>query len=446
MTTQTISITGMTCRACEVTIEKRLKSIAGVTSVKASTAKGQAVITSSAPIPHDQLRAILKKAGYALGVEKRLWLSKDRVVWRDVLLAVVGVGALVGVAYALGGARFLSSLTSSLDGKSLWFIALIGVTASLSTCMAVVGGLVTSLSATYAANHPNASAAQLLIPNAWFNLGRVVGFALLGALIGLVGKAISLSGPGLAIAMIVVGVVMFILGIKLTEVSPRLGAKTFALPPSWTSWMHSPRGGYRASVTTGLGALSFFLPCGFTQAVQVFAISTGDPVRAGLVMGVFALGTTPGLMALGAISSLSGSAITKHAMRVIGVVVLAFSLVNIVGGLRSLGLFPGDGGIPGTTSTPVEVVEGIQHVSTEAKGEYSPKTQTIKAGVPVEWTITATTLTCANWINATSLGISDTILVNYGGAPSVVTFTVDKPGTYTYTCGMGMYRGSFVAL
>ena len=446
MTTQTIPITGMTCRACEVTIEKRLKSISGVTSVKASTAKGQAVITSSAPIPHDQLRAILKKAGYALGVEQRPWITKDRVVWRDVLLAVVGVGAIVALGYALGGATFLSSLTSSLDGKSLWFIALIGVTASLSTCMAVVGGLVTSLSATYAANHPNASAAQLLIPNAWFNLGRVVGFTLLGALIGLVGQAISLSGAGLAIAMILVGVVMFILGIKLTEISPQLGSKTLSLPTSLTSWMHSPLGGYRTSVTAGLGALSFFLPCGFTQAVQIFAISTGDPIRAGLVMGIFALGTTPGLMALGAISSLSGSAITKHAMRVIGVVVLAFSLVNIVGGLRSLGLFPGDGGTPGETSTPVAVVDGIQHISTDAKGGYFPKTQTIQVGVPVEWTITATTLSCANWINARTLGISDTILVNYGGDPSVVTFTVNEPGTYTYTCGMGMYRGQFIAL
>ncbi|MEI7901937.1 MAG: sulfite exporter TauE/SafE family protein [bacterium] len=33
-----------------------------------------------------------------------------------------------------------------------------------------------------------------------------------------------------------------------------------------------------------LGAASFFLPCGFTQAVQIYALSTGNPLTAGMIM------------------------------------------------------------------------------------------------------------------------------------------------------------------
>jgi len=46
------------------------------------------------------------------------------------------------------------------------------------------------------------------------------------------------------------------------------------------------------------GALTFFLPCGFTFAMQVYAISTGNFIQGALVMGIFALGTLPGLLSI----------------------------------------------------------------------------------------------------------------------------------------------------
>ena len=58
-------------------------------------------------------------------------------------------------------------------------------------------------------------------------------------------------------------------------------------------------GSYSDIRTALVGAATFFLPCGFTQAVQIYAISTANPLTAGLVMATFAVGTTPGLLALG---------------------------------------------------------------------------------------------------------------------------------------------------
>ncbi|NCP77121.1 sulfite exporter TauE/SafE family protein [bacterium] len=43
----------------------------------------------------------------------------------------------------------------------------------------------------------------------------------------------------------------------------------------------------------GSGALTFFLPCGFTLAMQAYAITTGSFITGALTMMAFALGTAP---------------------------------------------------------------------------------------------------------------------------------------------------------
>ena len=127
-------------------------------------------------------------------------------------------------------------------GGNLAFVVLLGVAASLSTCMALVGGIVMGLSARHAALHPNATPAQRLRPQLMFNVGRVVGFAALGAVVGAVGGALALSGKVLGIATLVVALVMGFLGLKLTGVSPRLTASSITLPAGLTSWMHGSGG------------------------------------------------------------------------------------------------------------------------------------------------------------------------------------------------------------
>lgn len=51
-----------------------------------------------------------------------------------------------------------------------------------------------------------------------------------------------------------------------------------------------------------LGVLTFVLPCGFTQSMQLYALGLGNPIKSGLTMLTFALGTLPILAAVSAIS------------------------------------------------------------------------------------------------------------------------------------------------
>jgi sulfite exporter TauE/SafE len=419
--------------------------------VNVSVKKAQAVVVSDGPLDMAQVAAAVGKAGYSLGADDRVWVSRDRQVWRDVLTAVA-IAAVVAIAWqAFGLAGVSDGISRTATSGNLLFIALLGVAASLSTCMALVGGLVMALSARFAEAHPNAGRAQRVRPQAMFNLGRIVGFTVLGAVLGVFGQAVQLSGPLVGVLMVAVAVVMGLLGLKLTGVSPRLAGANLTLPPALTRWMFRDQSGerrYRDWHGVALGALSFFLPCGFTQAVQVYALSTGDPWQAGLVMGLFALGTTPGLMGVGVLSSVAKGHAATRVFRYVGVAVVAFAVINLTGALSLLGISPG---VPSVSAAAVSqrtdnVIDdgGFQVARVTVASGYSPRDTVVYAGEPVKWVLEGSGFSCASIIDASSLGVKEYVTAQT--AETTVEFTLPSPGTYRYSCAMGMYQGTFTAI
>src|SRR3989344_4142681 len=89
-----------------------------------------------------------------------------------------------------------------------------------------------------------------------------------------------------------------------------------------------------------MGALTFFLPCGFTITAQTIALLSGNWIQGGLIMGVFALGTAPMLLFIG-LSSVKFSSRphwSKTFSKVAGFLVLFFALFNISNQMNVLGL------------------------------------------------------------------------------------------------------------
>ena len=80
-----------------------------------------------------------------------------------------------------------------------------------------------------------------------------------------------------------------------------------------------------------MGALTFFLPCGFTITAQSLALLSGSVFTGALIMGAFALGTIPVLLFIG-LSSVKFSSkphLTERFSKVAGFLVLFFALYNI---------------------------------------------------------------------------------------------------------------------
>jgi sulfite exporter TauE/SafE/copper chaperone CopZ len=439
----------MTCGACEARVTKLLRSIPGVQDARVSLNRGTATLIAAAPVPTERIDAALDAAGYRVGASALPLISRDRGVWRDVALAAVAMGLLVAGAGALGLDRLTDRMAIGVSPQGLAVVLALGIIASLSTCMALVGGLVLSLAARFARTHPNWPTGRRLRPQAMFNAGRVVGFAALGAALGAVGSAVSVNARVLALLTLAAAAIMGTIGLKLTGVSPRVARASLTLPARWSRWtdrLQASRG-YRDSTALLLGAGSFFLPCGFTQAVQVYAFSTGSPSQASLVMGVFALGTAPGLFGVGALGSLVSGRAAAHIFRATGVAVLTFALVNTIGAARLLvpGLGQPVSSVTASARTDnvtddagVQVLTTVQH-----GGGYEPTVSVVYVGRPVRWEIDSWGTSCASSMNLEAMGLG---LINLDVGLNVVEFTPTEPGTLPYTCGMGMFPASIEAI
>jgi sulfite exporter TauE/SafE/copper chaperone CopZ len=445
-----LAVDGMTCSSCESRVEKALLRLDSVATATASARWGRVEIAWRDDADLEAATAALARAGYQVGPPR--WLTRDRAVWRTLGAAALIVGLLV-VAARQAGWSTLSSGVGDLANGGLAVVLLLGLAAGVSTCMALTGGLVLALSAAHAARlsredqQTSPGALARLRPVLLVNIGRIVGFTILGAALGLVGASTTIPAQVLAVMMIAVAAVMAVLGVRLTELSPRIAGWTVSLPSSWARGLRldSRAGGrYTDLRAAGLGAATFFLPCGFTQAAQIFALSTGSAAYAAAIMGVFALGTAPGLLTLGGLPQLLPARRRAATLRGIGVLVLLFAAVNGAAGLRLIGVDPLDPfprpSLSATTTSNVEVLAGRQVLHTvQVTDGYLPVRTTVYSGTPISWVVESQDpQSCAVALRAPTLGVS----VNLAKGLNTIELPAQPVGRIAFSCSMGMYGGT----
>lgn len=448
MASMTIAVEGMTCRACEVHVTRALERLDGVQRAHVSARRGRAVVHATRVPSWRAIDRALASAGYRRGTPAP-WLTREASVWRDVGLTVLVLATLAALVHVTGAASATDRLATLGSSGSLLLVVLLGVAAGFSTCMALVGGLVLAVASAHAEANPDLPARAVIRPQLAFNVGRVVGFGLLGAALGAAGSVVGLSGTAVGWLTLAAGLVMAVVGLRLTGVAPRLAqALTLALPARAASFLRPGAGSYSDVRTAVLGAGTFLLPCGFTQAVQVYALSTGSPGRAAAVMALFALGTAPGLIGVGTLTGLARGRGGARVFRVAGVAVLAFSAVTVTGAVGVLAPGLGAPALVAEAATEVSdnvTIEGGTQVLrvTQVAGGYEPAHSVVQAGTPVRWEIDSQAASCASAISARDLGLA-TFLLDPG--VNTVDFTPPAPGRYQYSCAMGMYWGSLTVI
>lgn len=89
------------------------------------------------------------------------------------------------------------------------------------------------------------------------------------------------------------------------------------------------------------------------------------------------------------------------------------------------------------TGDNVSIVDGQQIIVITAKGGYSPRVTTAKAGIPTVIRFSTTgTFDCSSYIRIPSMGVAK-ILPSTGTAD--ISITNPQPGLLNGMCGMGMY-------
>ena len=99
------------------------------------------------------------------------------------------------------------------------------------------------------------------------------------------------------------------------------------------------------------------------------------------------------------------------------------------------------GGAAGPAITKSASVQGgVQTVSVDlSKGYYDPSTIQLKAGVPAEITFGRGS-GCLGAVRSQQLGFGEDLT----GGPKTIKLAGLQPGTYKFTCGMGMVSGSII--
>lgn len=435
-----VCIRGMSCRSCELKIEKSWQSLPGVAQVSADAIRGRARIVCHGEAPTRQaLNEAIREHGYELiedAVEKITQPTRPSFLQ---LVLLFGVVLVAGTALSRLGLLQLTGAEASATGFASAFM--IGLVAASSSCLAVAGGLMLSVVARQGAERM--SQRRRLQPVGLFIVGRVVGYAGLGALIGLIGQALTPSPLITGALMVAAALYMLVVGLEMLHLAPAwLRRLTPRMPKVVARRVMDVEGHPHPLAALLLGAGTFFLPCGFTQSLQLAALASGSPVVGATILGGFALGTAPALAALGWASAKFTGRLGMWFFRFSGALVIVLGLWNIQNGLTVAGIPLALPSLARASQPAVARQEGetqVVDISVGARG-YSPNVFVVKKGQPVELRLSGNTAGCLSTLVIPGMRIQ-TQLKRTG--ITRIPFTPSQEGTYSFACGMGMYRGSF---
>ena len=328
MKTYTFHVSGTHCASCQILIEDMLNEQMGIQNthvdLKNEIVSVETELDNSKHALADMLTEKIKHNGYTLSVEKIIQENNNGgVMWHAI---PIGLAFLV-LFFILQKSGILNLGIGGTTTPATSFI--IGLIASVSSCLAIVGGLVLSLSATVSQDNISDKKNFVL-----FHIGRLVSFAILGGVLGLIGNAIGISFTFTAILGITASAVMILLGLNLVGVFAK---NKIALSPAIFNFFRKIEHKTLTPLFIGFG--TFFLPCGFTQSMQVAALSSGSFMSGLLIMFSFALGTAP-MLALLSFGSVS-FAHSKHAplfFKSAGIIVIGLGLFALLAGLAGLGI------------------------------------------------------------------------------------------------------------
>jgi sulfite exporter TauE/SafE/copper chaperone CopZ len=448
--TKKLHIGGMTCVNCQRKIEKKLRNTKGVSSVSVSYDKGTASVSYDSEIVSiKSIEDIIRRLDYEVLDEaaSKLPLGGKIAGFVVVILALYVLIQLFGIQ----GLFASFQLADSTMGYGMLFV--IGLITSLH-CVAMCGGINLSQCIPKAAETIGDRFASLR-PALLYNAGRLVSYTLVGIIVGAIGSAIAFTGMFRGIVQLIAGVFMVIMGISMMGVLPSLRKFVPRMPSFIASKIENAKGRSKSPLYVGL--LNGLMPCGPLQAMQLYALSTGSPLKGAFSMLLFCLGTIPLMFGLGALSSVLSRKFTKKMMTVGAVLVAVMGLTIFTNGWGLSGypmppvLTASIGTVSDTPSetpsdaAPVEAGEGdIQLISSKlASGGYPAIT--VKAGTPVKWVIDAPQGTI-NGCNRQMFIPEYDIEHEFQTGENVIEFVPDSPGVYAYSCWMGMIRSTITVV
>ena len=182
---------------------------------------------------------------------------------------------------------------------------------------------------------PDSSNLSFFTGRILYNLGRVVTYAFLGAVLGLVGSKIALAGFQQVVS-IVIGVVIII-----AVLLPQKYKNFFAQHPVIQKLAHPLKSNIGVLFSKGtfsamflIGILNGFLPCGLVYVALAGAIASGDAISGAAVMILFGLGTVPAMFVASVFGKFINIGIRTKIRKAVPVLTIILGLIFILRGMN----------------------------------------------------------------------------------------------------------------
>ena len=431
---------GMTCVSCEVLVCDELGKLEQIKNVTVCHKKQVANIEySGEKLSLDSVKKSLSKIGYSASESKpsKKQYKASKIQW---FYAALIFFCLYWVYRYFKWIGLLDLFAFDMVNVGYGTAVLLGIVASLSTCLAVIGAVVMSFGLKYKSR--GTAFERNVKPHLLFHAGRIGGFFVLGGILGSIGSVFALSSSATGWITFLVGFLLVWIGLNILDLAPSLASVGLRMPKTTFNYWSRIKESNHAAAPALLGIFSFFLPCGFTQSVQIFAVGSGSFFVGGTTMALFALGTMPVLLSVGIMSSKSQKKDRVVMKKVIGFVILAFAWYTLLSGLTANGIvFKGGQTEEAGSALSSELSDGVQIIRMDVDNRgFTPSTFNLKKDVPVKWIINGKQIYgCTNEVIIPEYNISKKL--TYG--ENVVEFTPTKSGTTSFSCWMGMVRGKF---
>ena len=309
-------------------------------------------------------------------------------------------------------------------------------------CVSMCGGFVVS----YTANNA-LKGHKSFKQHAVYGGAKVISYALIGGLFGLIGGIFAFSVRLRGTVAILAGLFMVFYALSMMGVG---FFRKFQFNPKFLTRATSKvsakaKGPYKAPFVIGLLS-GLFIACGPLQAMYLYAAGTGNVLIGMASLAAFGLGTLPVMLGFGSLATVISHKTTRKILKISAVIVLILGLIMLNRGLTVMGSNFSYDAIKEKIIKPetgnVIMKEGYQEIHMEVnRYGWEPSSFVLKKDVPVKWLINVKELTgCNNEIIVRDYNID----IKLEKGMNVVEFVPDKIGTIRWSCWMGMIPGSFV--
>ncbi|MDD4902177.1 MAG: sulfite exporter TauE/SafE family protein [Patescibacteria group bacterium] len=441
----TFNISGLHCSSCKVLVEAEVGSLPGVKKIIVLFDKGRAGVEyDETKTDLDKIFSKIKELGYtpellditATGKKK---FNKNWIGAGIFVLIFAGGYFLI---QALGGWEIMANLNNEKVGYGLIF--LIGLLASFH-CVGMCGGFVMA----YSTRQLQIKNYKLQISShklhLQYNLGRLISYTVIGGILGGFGAFFGINPNFSGTLLLVAAIFMVLMGLSLATEIKWLNKIKIQTPDFIAKVIFKNRQNREPKGPFVIGLLTGFMPCGPLQAMQLYALSTGNWLVGALSMAFYALGTIPLLFGFGHFVSTLTASRMKQLLKISGIIVIILGLFTFGRAMSSFGLLnPSAPKTPAQTTPAPTPAQAQTAELTVGYSGYQPNVIYIKKGVPVHWVINL----------PKSMGCTDAIILYNGQnqiskklniGQTVIDFTPESGlSEIKFSCGMKMVWGKFI--